>query len=77
MPAELCEVIPGQPARKKLAGEQPETMLKVSARTPGENAHLVVNEGAEMFGLQTGQTNGPVRLIYFLFAAGHEKWLMC
>ena len=66
MPAELCEVIPGQPARKKLVAEQPDMMLRVSARTPGENAHLVVNEGAEMFGLRTGQTDGPVGLILML-----------
>ena len=60
MPAELCEVLPGQPARKKLNGEQTGEMIKFAARDPRTNGEYIVGEGARLLGLGASQQDGPV-----------------
>lgn len=62
MPIEQCHVLPGQSARRKLDVMQTEEMIKVAARTPGENGRFIVGEGASILGLKNEQTNGPVSL---------------
>ena len=61
VPPELCIVLPGQVARKKLSGEQTTEMLRVAARNPAQNATLIVGEGAKLLGLGTTFSDGPVR----------------
>lgn len=60
MPPELCIVIPGQIAKKKLSQGQTEKMVTVACRTPAENARLIVGEGAEVMGIGSTHTDGPV-----------------
>lgn len=50
-PAEVCEVVDGQPYRKVLEGSQTADMIRVAARRPRENALSIVNEGLGTVGL--------------------------
>ncbi|KAI9795475.1 MAG: hypothetical protein M1833_007005 [Piccolia ochrophora] len=59
MPAELCNVIPGQVARKKLSPEQTQEMIKVACRKPAANARLITGEGAHVLGLGSDHQDGP------------------
>jgi len=60
MPAELCNVIPGQVAKKKLSPEQTQEMIKVACRRPAVNAGLIVGEGAQVMGIGPDHSDGPV-----------------
>jgi len=44
IPAELCTVLPGQPYRKFLSGEQTTRMLKFAARVPNQNAMSIAGD---------------------------------
>ncbi|KAH0562380.1 hypothetical protein GP486_002931 [Trichoglossum hirsutum] len=55
LPPELCTVLPGQIARRKLSDVQTAEMITVAARRPAENAKLIVGEGGGVVGL-TGNT---------------------
>ncbi|KAI9888112.1 MAG: hypothetical protein M1823_000047 [Watsoniomyces obsoletus] len=59
MPPELCMVIPGQVARKKLSPNQTAEMIKVACRRPAANAKLAIGEGAQLMGLGPGHQDGP------------------
>lgn len=56
LPAEVCVVIPGQPALAKLSGDQTRNMIRFAVRGPWMNAESIVNNGFETAGLST-QTN--------------------
>lgn len=60
MPPELCIVLPGQIAKKKLSQGQTEQMVTVACRSPAQNARLIVGEGAEVMGIGSTHTDGPV-----------------
>ena len=60
MPPELCIVLPGQVAKKKLSQGQTEKMVTVACRTPAQNAGLIVGEGAQVMGIGSAYTDGPV-----------------
>lgn len=60
MPPELCIVLPGQVAKKKLSQTQTEKMVSVACRTPAQNAELIVGEGARVMGIGATHTDGPV-----------------
>lgn len=50
VPADVCEVIPGQPAKMKLSANQTVQMISFAVRSPGENADSIVNQGAPLLG---------------------------
>ncbi len=60
MPVELCYVLPGQIAKKKLSGEQTDAMVNCACRTPARNANLITSQGARALGLEQHVTDGPV-----------------
>lgn len=45
IPMELCTVLPGQPYRKFLTGDQTSQMLKFAARVPNQNAMSIAGDG--------------------------------
>jgi hypothetical protein len=45
IPIEMCTVLPGQPYRKFLSGEQTQQMLKFAARVPNQNAMSIAGDG--------------------------------
>ncbi|KAL8813818.1 MAG: hypothetical protein Q9223_006918 [Gallowayella weberi] len=57
VPAELCEVEPGQQYNKKLDGSQTSRMLQFAVRKPAENARRIVDQGAKMMGLSMENPN--------------------
>jgi eukaryotic translation initiation factor 2C len=44
IPAELCTVLPGQPYRKFLSGDQTTKMLRFAARVPNQNAMSIAGD---------------------------------
>jgi eukaryotic translation initiation factor 2C len=56
LPAEVCEVMPGQNAKTKLDPTQTQQMIKFAVRRPWENATSIVDEGLQTAGLSV-QTN--------------------
>ena len=51
MPAEVCEVIPGQPAKARLSPTQTQKMIEFSVRKPWKNANSITSEGVRTVGL--------------------------
>ncbi|KAF2105445.1 putative RNA interference and gene silencing protein [Lophiotrema nucula] len=51
LPAEVCVVFPGQPAKSKLDGPQTQQMIRHAVRKPWENAASIVGEGIQTVGL--------------------------
>jgi eukaryotic translation initiation factor 2C len=45
IPIEMCTVLPGQPYRKFLTGDQASQMLKFAARVPNQNAMSIAGDG--------------------------------
>lgn len=45
IPMEMCTVLPGQPYRKFLSGDQTTQMLKFAARVPNQNAMSIAGDG--------------------------------
>ena len=39
-------------------------MIRLAARKPADNARLIVGEGADMMGLGSGRSDGPVSIIF-------------
>ncbi|KAI9821501.1 MAG: hypothetical protein M1832_003349 [Thelocarpon impressellum] len=54
VPPELCTVLPGQVARRKLTDVQTAEMIKVACRRPAENARLIAGEGSQVVGISGG-----------------------
>ena len=61
VPAELCHVVPGQPARMKLPIDATTKMVAVACRNPADNARLIVGEGVRVLGVGADAKGGPVR----------------
>ncbi|KAG9379766.1 Stem cell self-renewal protein Piwi [Pyrenophora tritici-repentis] len=51
LPAEVCNVVPGQPSKAKLDGSQTQQMIRYAVRKPWENARSIQNEGIATVGL--------------------------
>lgn len=45
LPAEFCDVIPGQPCNSKLSPDQTSNMINFAVRNPCENANSIVTKG--------------------------------
>ncbi|KAI0168998.1 Piwi-domain-containing protein [Hypoxylon sp. FL1284] len=54
VPAELLEVIPGQPLRRKTTPNETAEMIKFACRSPFENATSLVEAGRKCLGLDGG-----------------------
>ncbi|RYP47365.1 hypothetical protein DL768_006565 [Monosporascus sp. mg162] len=52
LPAEVCEVRPGQPAGKKLSSSQTQQMIRFAVRRPIHNAQSIVTSGGRLLGFQ-------------------------
>ncbi|KAI0300639.1 Piwi-domain-containing protein [Multifurca ochricompacta] len=50
IPAELCDIEPGEPHLGKLGPRETSDMLKVASRKPGANAQLIVERGLQRLG---------------------------
>ncbi|EZG10816.1 hypothetical protein H106_00394 [Trichophyton rubrum CBS 735.88] len=61
LPAELCHVVPGQPARQRLSARQTSDMIKVACCRPGANANSIVRKGLPLMGMMgdTGNVKSP------------------
>lgn len=62
LPAEVCEVIPGQPVGSKLNSAQTSSMIKFACRTPGLNAQSISDAGRKVLGLDEDQSAGLEKL---------------
>ncbi|KAI1859622.1 uncharacterized protein JN550_011930 [Neoarthrinium moseri] len=51
LPAELCRVIRGQPAMKKLSSSQTQTMIRYAVKKPQINQRSILSHGLKIIGL--------------------------
>jgi hypothetical protein len=51
LPAQVCYVLPGQPANHKLSPMQTQNMIQFAVRRPAENATSIVTQGHKTVGL--------------------------
>lgn len=71
LPPEVGVVMPAQPSKAKLDGDQTAQMIKAAVRQPYQNANLIVNDGYQTVGLsQEGnlQLVGEISLVLILNA---------
>ena len=52
LPAEVCEVRPGQAAGMKLSSSQTQQMIRFAVRRPFLNARSIVTSGGQLLGFQ-------------------------
>jgi hypothetical protein len=52
LPAEVCEVRPGQPAGAKLSSLQTQQMIRFAVRRPIHNAQSIVTAGGRLLGFE-------------------------
>lgn len=50
LPAQVCEVLPGQPTMAKLSPQQTAQMINFAVRKPTYNAHDIAASGARLLG---------------------------
>ena len=50
LPAEVCQVVPGQVTRAKLSAAQTQQMIKFAVRKPALNAQSIVTKGVQILG---------------------------
>ncbi|POS84043.1 hypothetical protein EPUL_005318 [Erysiphe pulchra] len=51
LPAEVCQVLPGNKVNRRLSPRQTQEMIKMACRTPYENAESIVRDGKSLLGL--------------------------
>ena len=51
LPAEVCQVLPGQTIKRRLSPEQTQAMITFACRKPYENAESIVGDGKAVLGL--------------------------
>jgi eukaryotic translation initiation factor 2C len=56
LPAEVCVVMPGQPAGTKLSGAQTQQMIRFAVRRPHQNFQSVISSGKNLLGLEKGNS---------------------
>lgn len=52
LPAEVCEVRPGQPAGTKLSSSQMQQMIRFAVRRPIHNTQSIVTSGGQLLGFE-------------------------
>jgi len=50
LPAEVCEILPGQPFRGELTDEHTATMIKIACQPPNVNGNAIMNNGLKELG---------------------------
>ncbi|RKF74263.1 Protein argonaute 1 [Golovinomyces cichoracearum] len=58
LPAEVCQVLPGNKVNRRLSPGQTQQMIKMACRAPYENAESLVGEGKSLLGL--GSTENSI-----------------
>lgn len=58
LPAEVCEVLPGQVSRTRLDAEQTSNMIRLAKCNPDECAKSIVEQGREALGYASD--SGPM-----------------
>ncbi|CAI7666099.1 unnamed protein product [Penicillium glandicola] len=56
LPAEVCEVLPGQPFKPEPHSIQRQNMIKFSCRRPPQNYESIITEGLDIMGISGGHT---------------------
>uniref|UniRef100_A0A0W0FNM2 Putative argonaute-like protein n=1 Tax=Moniliophthora roreri TaxID=221103 RepID=A0A0W0FNM2_MONRR len=56
IPAELCDIEPGQPYRGKLSSKETQQMIKVACNPPNVNAEAIVGDGFAKLGIAPPST---------------------
>lgn len=51
LPAEVCQVLPGQTIKRRLSPEQTQAMITFACRKPFENADSIIGDGKAVLGL--------------------------
>ncbi|KAI1428689.1 ribonuclease H-like domain-containing protein [Xylaria sp. FL1777] len=54
LPAQVCVVLPGQPAKSHLSSSQTQRMIQFAVRGPADNANSIVSKGLITAGISTG-----------------------
>ena len=52
LPAEVCEVRPGQHTSKQLSPFQTQNMIRFAVRSPEENARSITTSGVALMGIE-------------------------
>ncbi|PIL34461.1 Argonaute [Ganoderma sinense ZZ0214-1] len=60
LPAEICEIVPGQAYRGKLDPEQTAAMIKIACNPPEFNGNAIVNQGFADLGLLPNTPGAPL-----------------
>ncbi|KAI0917033.1 hypothetical protein AcW2_007273 [Taiwanofungus camphoratus] len=60
VPAEVCEILPGQVYRGRLDGGATAAMIKYASKPPAVNADAIVNQGFHDLGFLPGAPTGPL-----------------
>ncbi|CDO74313.1 hypothetical protein BN946_scf184800.g2 [Trametes cinnabarina] len=60
IPAEVCEIMPGQAYRGKLDGDQTAKMIRYACNPPDFNGNAIVNQGFEQLGLRPGAASATL-----------------
>jgi eukaryotic translation initiation factor 2C len=68
LPAEMCEILPGQPFRGKLTDEHTAAMITVAAKPPNINAVSIADRGLDELGFRGGSAQSNA----FGIAVGDE-----
>jgi eukaryotic translation initiation factor 2C len=63
LPAQVCEVMPGQPANAKLSPAQTQQMIRFAVRKPTYNAQSIVMSGGQLLGFDP--TNATLVRTFF------------
>ncbi|KAI1784815.1 Piwi-domain-containing protein [Ganoderma leucocontextum] len=61
LPAELCEIVPGQAYRGKLDPDQTAAMIRVACNPPDFNGDAIVNQGFTDLGLLPNTPGAPLK----------------
>ncbi len=54
LPAQVCQIEPGEPFRAELLPAQTQSMIRFAVRKPAMNAHSITNEGVTLLNLNQG-----------------------
>ncbi|CEL07700.1 hypothetical protein ASPCAL10855 [Aspergillus calidoustus] len=57
LPAQICEVLPGQASGAKLSPAQTQRMIRFAVRKPAQNAQSIVTSGLQTLGIGSEESN--------------------
>ncbi|OJJ41764.1 hypothetical protein ASPWEDRAFT_285619 [Aspergillus wentii DTO 134E9] len=56
LPADVCQVLPGQPSNSKLSPSQTQRMIRFAVRKPAQNAQSIITSGVQTLGLESADS---------------------